>query len=70
MSIRAIDLFTYCGLTESVSKARNLINQGGLYINNIKIKNQNRIVTENDLASESFIILRKGKKNYHLIRII
>lgn len=44
-----------------------MIKQGGCYINNIRVDIDKR-VTEDDLASESMMVLRIGKKDYRLVR--
>ena len=67
--IPLIDVLAETGLAKSRGAARRLINQGGVYINN-KVENSiERQLTQVDLASEHFIVLRTGKKNYHLLHI-
>lgn len=64
-------------LVSSGGEARRALKDGGVYVNNIKLKDirpdekadQIRF-TEADLASESVMILRKGKRNYALLRFI
>lgn len=65
--ISLIDLLTETSMAPSKGAARKLVQGGGIYINNIRIDDLSKKVMANDLASESFMVLRSGKKNYHLI---
>ena len=42
--------------------------QGGAYVNNRRIADVNARLTATDLASETVMVLRSGKKNYALLR--
>jgi tyrosyl-tRNA synthetase len=57
------------GLCKSKGEANRLLTSGGIYVNNVKVEDPQRKLSTDDLASESFIILRKGKKSYHLLRV-
>lgn len=63
------DLFRDAGLAKSNGEARRLQEQGGVYINNVRIDDPAHIVTPADLASESALILRAGKKKYHVVSV-
>jgi tyrosyl-tRNA synthetase len=67
--IGIIDLFART-LCDSKGKARTLIAQGGAYLNNIKISEIDRKVTTRDLATETMLVLRSGKKDYCLVRAV
>jgi len=54
-------------LFKSKGDARRSINQNGVAINNIKMK-EARKFTKNDLASENILVVKKGKKNFCLIK--
>jgi tyrosyl-tRNA synthetase len=56
-------------LTDSKGAARRLITQGGAYVNGTAIKAVDHTVTLADLVTESMLVLRSGKRNYHLVRI-
>jgi tyrosyl-tRNA synthetase len=55
-------------LAESKNKARQLLDSGAIYVNNVRVSADARLGLGH-LASPSFIILRSGKKNYHLLRV-
>ena len=63
-----IDVLVRTGLAKSRGAARRLIIQGGAYVNNQVQTSLDRRLEPGDLASEHFIVLRTGKKNYHLLR--
>ncbi len=67
--IGLLQLFSDTGLQKSNGAARRLVEQGGAYINNNRISDTDRVVTMDDLASESMLVLRAGKKKYHLISV-
>jgi tyrosyl-tRNA synthetase len=57
------------GLMKSNGDARRAIQHGGIYINNRRVEEIGYRLTREDLASESVIVLRSGKKKYALLRI-
>ncbi|MFH2091363.1 MAG: tyrosine--tRNA ligase [Pseudomonadota bacterium] len=62
----AADLFTMTGLCNSKSDARRLIQQGGAYIDGIRVTAFDHIISKEDVK-KSEILLRAGKKKYHKI---
>jgi len=63
-----IDAFYESGLAKTKSEARRLITQGGAYVNNRRIDDPNTRLRPADLASQSVMVLRSGKKKYALLR--
>ena len=68
--IGVLNLFTRAGVTKSNSQAIQLIRQGGVYINNTRMNDQRMVVTLEQLASGSMLVLRSGKKRYHLLKVV
>ena len=62
------DLFDETDLQNSRGAAKRLIRQGGAYLNNEQVDDVNYEVTADDLASETMLVLRSGKKNYHVVK--
>jgi len=62
-----LDLFVRAELAKSKGAARRLVDQGGGYVNNSRVAND-KTVTITDLASETMMVLRSGKKSYRLVR--
>jgi tyrosyl-tRNA synthetase len=63
-----IDALVAAGLAKSKGDARRTAQQGGAYVNNRRIESVETKLTPTDLASESVMVLRAGKKNYALLR--
>jgi tyrosyl-tRNA synthetase len=63
-----IDALVSAGLAKSKSDARRTVQQGGAYVNNRRIQNVDVRLTAADLASDTVMVLRSGKKNYALLR--
>ena len=68
VGITAAGATASCEICESKSAALRLIKGGGLYINNERVLDADYIITRKDLVSEDTVVLRKGKKNYHLLK--
>jgi tyrosyl-tRNA synthetase len=66
--IPAFKLFHQVGLSSSSGEARRLIQQGGAYINGMRIESFDQIINSNDISNMEFI-LRAGKKRFHKILI-
>ena len=65
-----IDALVESGLCKNKSEARRMITQGGAYVNNRRVEGIETRLTPADLASESTMMLRSGKKNYALLRFV
>lgn len=63
-----VDALVSAALSKSKGEARRLVESGGVYINNRRCESVDRVLSVNDLASESVIVLRTGKKKYSLLR--
>ena len=64
-----IDLLLQTNLSKSKRAARDLIGQGGAYVNNRTWKDLEGKVGVDQVLSGRGILLRAGKKNYHLLVI-
>lgn len=62
----AVDLLTRTGLAPSRAGARRLIEQGGAYLNDERLRAPDQRITTSDLATGP-LILRAGKKRYHRV---
>ena len=63
-----VDLLAETGLFQSKGAARKEIPAGGVYLNNARITDALAKVEKSDLIAGQVVVLRKGKKNYHLVR--
>jgi len=53
----------------SKGEARRLMTENGLSLNQEKAQEPEKLVNTTDLINDRFILFRKGKKNYFLIRL-
>lgn len=63
-----VDALVAAGLAKSKGDARRTAQQGGAYVNNRRVEGIETRLTPGDLASETVMVLRSGKKNYALLR--
>ncbi|MCU0721873.1 MAG: tyrosine--tRNA ligase [Pirellula sp.] len=66
--LNIVDALVLASLSKSKGEARRLAESGGVYINNRRCEAVDRVLGADDLASESVIVLRTGKKKYSLLR--
>ncbi len=62
-----IDLFVETGLCKSKGAAKTDFASGAIYLNNERISDMQFKINIKCLIAGSFIVLRKGKKNYFLV---
>jgi len=65
-----VDLLAETGLVKSKGEARRLIAAGGAYVNNVRVADVGQVVSTAQLIGGEFVVLRAGKKQYHLVRTI
>lgn len=66
--IDLITMMTDAKLATSRSDARRNIKQGGVSVNDVKVTDFARKFTSNDFNSDGALLVKKGKKAYHLFR--
>ena len=59
-----VDLLVASGLVDSKGAARRTVKEGGAYVNNQRISDAEWQPDESDLLYGSWLVLRKGKKNF------
>ena len=57
------------GLTQSMSEAKRLIDQGGIYVNERQVKTSDEKLSVDDFYGGSDLRIRKGKKKYLIVEI-
>jgi len=63
------DLLAASGLVPSKAEARRAIRGGGMYVNNVRVGEETRKITAEDALGGRLLVLRKGRRDYHLVRI-
>ena len=59
-----VDLLVASGLADSKGAARRTIKEGGAYVNNQRIESAEWEPSAEDLLHDSWLVLRRGKKNF------
>ena len=64
-----VNVLSEAGVVDSRGKARRLIESGGAYLNNRRVGDIDQTITLDDTVEGRFVVLRRGRKNYYLVRI-
>jgi tyrosyl-tRNA synthetase len=59
-----VDLFVETGLAKSKGEARRTVSEGGAYLNNERIADPDLVPGESHLLGGTWLVLRRGKKNF------
>jgi tyrosyl-tRNA synthetase len=63
-----VELLARSGVVPSRSAARAAVEGGGAYVNNRRETDLDRRIGEGDLVAGAYVVLRRGKRSYHLVR--
>jgi tyrosyl-tRNA synthetase len=63
------DLLVLSGLCPSKGQARKDVEGGGIYLNNVRVAEAARTVSTSDLLFGRYLLLRKGKRSYSLLKV-
>ena len=61
-----VDLLTCLGVASSKREAREFVNSGAISINGDKITDIDIKITENMFIDNTYVIIKRGKKNYYI----
>jgi tyrosyl-tRNA synthetase len=64
------DLFVAAGVTPSKGAARRAVEEGGAYVNNVKVADGDAALEESALLHGGLVVLRRGKKTIAGARIL
>ena len=64
-----IDVLVNNNITSSRREAREFLNNGAISINGEIVKDENLLINENIAIDNKFIVVRRGKKKYYLIKL-
>ena len=65
-----LDIAVAAGLCKSKGDARRLVAEGGFYLNNIRITEVTGKITGDLLVEGRVLVMRAGKKNYCLVKVV
>jgi tyrosyl-tRNA synthetase len=64
--IDAADLVVRCALAKSKGEARRFLEQGGIYVNNVRLEPDARVGLEDALHGR-YVVVRRGRRELHLV---
>ena len=64
------DALVFAGLAPSKGEAKRLVQGGGCAVNNRRANDARQVISTSDLIDGQLLILRKGARHYHLIRVV
>jgi len=67
--LAVVDLLVGSGLASSKADARRKIQGGGIYLNNRRVGDAAATATTEEAIEGRFLVLRQGKRQYHLVRV-
>ncbi|HAM02269.1 MAG TPA: tyrosine--tRNA ligase [Acidimicrobiaceae bacterium] len=65
-----VEALAATGLVRSKSEARRAVEQGGVYVNNRREPDPERALGRHDLLHGRYLVLRRGRRDYHLVRFV
>jgi tyrosyl-tRNA synthetase len=66
--LRLVDVLVSTGLVGSKTAARAALAQGGAYVNNRRRDDPEGTLARDDLLVDRYVVLRRGRRAYHLLR--
>jgi tyrosyl-tRNA synthetase len=66
-AVTLVDLLERVGLAKSKGDARRTVDQGGVYVNNVRQVDAGRTFGPADLLHDRYLLLRKGKREVHIV---
>jgi tyrosyl-tRNA synthetase len=63
------DVLERTGLAKSRKEARRTVEQGASYVNNVQQHDEGRTFAPDDLLHDRYLVLRKGKRQVHIIKV-
>jgi tyrosyl-tRNA synthetase len=69
-ALTLIDALVGAGATDSKGAARKLIEQGGASVNNRRVDSIDATLSTADLLHDRYVVLRKGKRDYFILRFV
>jgi tyrosyl-tRNA synthetase len=64
-----VDLLAETGVASSKGDARRSVEGGGIYLNNERVESMDARVHANRALDGRYLVLRKGKRSYHLVEL-
>ena len=69
LALSLVDALVQTGIAGGKGAARRDIEGGGIYVNNRQISDSATVLGPSDVLHGRFVVLRKGKRSYHLVKL-
>ena len=66
LPISIVELLVLTKLCSSRRQAKHDLQSGGIYVNDVRVEDLSMRIEQTQLLAGTYLLLRKGKKNYHL----
>ena len=66
--LTVVDALARTGLAASRGAARRTVAQGGAYVNNRRVEDPDSVLSATDLLHDRYMLLRRGRRDQHLLR--
>lgn len=67
--VSIVDVLLSAGVVDSKSAARRAIDEGGAYLNNVKVTDAEATVSADDLLAGKYVVARRGKKTVGMVSV-
>ena len=67
--VALVEVLAHVKLASSKGDATRLVKSGGVYVNNRRVSDERARLTRRDAVGGQVIVLRKGARHYHLVRL-
>lgn len=62
-----VEAFVATGLVKGRNEARRALKEGGVYVNNVKQDDEERVLGPEDVLAGRHVLLRRGKRNLAVV---
>ncbi len=69
VGVQLVDVLADTELAKSKGDARRAMSEGGIYLNGERVTDTERTVEAADVLHDSFVLLRRGKKTWHVATV-
>jgi tyrosyl-tRNA synthetase len=67
-ALTLVELLERSGLAKSKGDARRTVDQGGVYVNNVRQADAGGTFGPGDLLHDRYLVLRKGRREVHIVK--
>lgn len=65
-----VDALVSTGLAQGRSAARRTVGEGGAYVNNAKVTDEDQVLSSDDVLPGGFVLIRRGRRNLAVLETV